>query len=109
MVVACDVFTTTTVSGGRRDAPVELDSQRAAGARRVADVLLCAVQLHEAERDGFGDALSVVRGALAVEDGAHWLAARSGRARVLSELPELICRPEEIRRVNPALEAERAG
>ena len=93
----------------RRDAPVELEAQAAVGAWRVADVLLRPFDLHEAERDGFGDALGVVRRALAVEDGAHGLAARSGRARVPSELPELIRRPEEVRRVDPALEAERVG
>src|SRR5439155_13187579 len=64
----------------RLDAPVELEAQAAVGAWRVADVLLRPFDLHEAERDGFGDALGVVRRALAVEDGAHGLAARSGRA-----------------------------
>jgi len=91
----------------RLDAPVELDAERAAGARDEEDVLPLARELDEAVGDGRLDALGVVRGAIAVEDRAHGLAARAGGARVLGVLLALIRRAEQIARVDPGLEAER--
>ena len=49
----------------RFDAPVELDAERAAGARDEEDVLPLARELDEAVGDGRLDALGVVRGAIA--------------------------------------------
>ena len=68
----------------RFDAPVELDAERAAGARDEEDVLPLALELDEAVGDGRLDALGVVRGAIA---------SKTVRTGSLLEPEVLVCLP----------------